>query len=80
MLLAVMTLAALGHTGRQQRADDPAQAVYVLVLAATVLRMVAAWHTGFGYPSLLGTSLCWTAALLLFVARYGPMLLAPRRS
>ena len=43
MILAVMTRATLGHTGRVLRADKATMAIYALVSASALLRIVAAW-------------------------------------
>jgi len=75
MLLAVMTRATLGHTGRSLRADGVTVAIYVLVGLATVLRIIAAWPSAATYDMLIAAAICWIAAFGLFVARYGPMLL-----
>ncbi len=75
MLLAVMTRATLGHTGRGLHADGVTLAIYGLVTAAGVLRVVAAWPSAMAFHGLLVAALCWIAAFGLFVGRYGPMLL-----
>jgi uncharacterized protein involved in response to NO len=79
MVLAVMTRATLGHTGRVLRADVPTMVIYALVSVAAVLRIVAAWVSE-GQLDLLEVAVAaWVAAFVLFAAEYGPMLLAPRR-
>jgi uncharacterized protein involved in response to NO len=77
MILAVMTRATLGHTGRALMAAPPVTAAYLLLLAAGLVRV-------FG-PALLpgGTALAlaallWAAAFATFLAVFAPMLLAPR--
>lgn len=75
MLLAVMTRATLGHTGRHLHADGATVAIYVLVGFASVLRITAAWPSAVTYDMLIAAAICWIAAFGLFVARYGPMLL-----
>lgn len=78
MTLAVMTRATLGHTGRTLAADAGTAAVYVLVTAAAVARVLSAVVPG-AYVALLTISgVLWLAAFGLFVALYGPKLLAPR--
>ncbi|HEY7578016.1 MAG TPA: NnrS family protein [Acetobacteraceae bacterium] len=79
MILAVMTRATLGHTGRVLRADVATLVIYALVSVAAVLRVVAAWVTQ-GQMDLLEVAVvAWVGAFGLFVVEYGPMLLAPRR-
>lgn len=78
MTLAVMTRATLGHTGRALTAGPGTAAIYTLVTAAAVGR-VASPLLPDAYLALLAASgLCWVAAFGLYVALYGPMLLAPR--
>ena len=78
MIVAVSTRATLGHTGRGLTADRPTALIYLLVTVAAVARVVAG-YTAAGYMTLLASAgLAWTAAFLLFLAVYGPMLLAPR--
>jgi uncharacterized protein involved in response to NO len=79
MILAVMTRATLGHTGRVLRADVATMVIYALVSVAAVLRVIAAW-VGQGQMDLLEVAVvAWVGAFGLFLGEYGPMLLAPRR-
>jgi uncharacterized protein involved in response to NO len=79
MILAVMTRATLGHTGRVLRADVATMVIYALVSVAAVLRLVAAWVSK-GQLDLLEVAVAaWVGAFVLFAAEYGLMLLAPRR-
>ncbi len=78
MVLAVMTRATLGHTGRDLRADQGTVAIYGLVTGGAALRVAAPWLS-FDYMVLIkiaGT--LWGGAFLLFLALYGPKLLGPR--
>jgi len=77
MILAVMTRATLGHTGRALQAGPTTVAIYGLITAATLARLAGAWAGGL--PLLVAAGLLWSAAFLLFAAVYGPMLLVPRR-
>ena len=77
MILAVMTRATRGHTGRPLAADRRTEAIYVLILIAAVTRVVAA--VGVWTDVLLFTSVaCWAAAFIVFLSVYGPMLLRAR--
>ncbi len=78
MILAVMTRATLGHTGRALHADGATMAVYVLVTLAALLRVVAAWPGVWTMALLETAAAAWVAAFALFVAHYGPMLVRPR--
>lgn len=79
MIMAVMTRASLGHTGRPIVAPRPIVWAYLLVTAAAVLRVVAPivapQHTG---PALAAAGLFWVAAFALFVIVYAPILTTPR--
>jgi uncharacterized protein involved in response to NO len=75
MTLAVMTRAALGHSGRALVAGPGTMLVYALVSLAAMLR-IAAPLAG-GQVALL-TSLAgvaWTVAFGLFAALYAPILI-----
>ncbi|MBO6518414.1 MAG: NnrS family protein [Rhodospirillales bacterium] len=75
MILAVMTRATLGHTGRTLAADRWTTLIYVLGLAAAVARVAAALSP-VGYDALLMTAgVTWIAAFGLFSVRYGAILL-----
>lgn len=75
MILAVMTRATRGHTGRPLTSDPATNLIYGCVLAAALVRLAAAVATS-GTMSLLTVSaVLWIVAFVLFVARYGVMLL-----
>jgi uncharacterized protein involved in response to NO len=78
MILAVMTRATLGHTGRALNADAATIATFGLVNAAAVLRMVGAWPNDAQAALLELSGLAWIAAFAVFLAKYAPILLAPR--
>lgn len=78
MTLAVMTRASLGHTGREIVADRWTQAIYALVTAGALLRVLADQAGAFYLPVLTAGGLSWSLAFALFVMRYGPMLMRPR--
>jgi uncharacterized protein involved in response to NO len=78
MILAVMTRATLGHTGRSLHADAATLAIYALISLAAMLRIAASWPLASMSDLLMASAVCWIGAFLLFVFRYGPMLLARR--
>ena len=78
MILAVMTRATLGHTGRALVASPATVAAYVLLLAAALLRAFAGAVLEDPLPGLVAAALCWVAAFVLFLAVHAPMLLGPR--
>ena len=78
MILAVMTRATLGHTGRVLRADKVTVVIYALASTSAVLRIAAAWASDGQTDVYEVAALAWVGAFGLFVVEYGPMLLAPR--
>jgi uncharacterized protein involved in response to NO len=79
MILAVMTRATLGHTGRALHADAMTITMYALVSASAVLRIAAGWAINAPVDLLEMSGLAWIGGFALFVACYGPMLLAPQK-
>jgi len=73
MTVAVMTRATLGHTGRPLQAGPATQAIYALVLAAALLRIIAAFTGSLALIDLAGA--CWLAGFACFVLFYGPLLM-----
>jgi uncharacterized protein involved in response to NO len=78
MTLAVMTRAALGHTGRTLTADGWTVAVYILVTWGALVRLAAALVPGGHLAVLDAAGLAWGGAFLLYAIRYAPILLGPR--
>ncbi|MBS0392995.1 MAG: NnrS family protein [Proteobacteria bacterium] len=79
MILAVMSRATLGHTGRPLVASPAITAGYLLLAGAAVVRVFGlVWWAG-NYPAVIVVSaLLWTAAFALFLIVYGPMLWSVR--
>lgn len=79
MIVAVMTRASLGHTGRPLVVDPLITLAYLLLTGAAVIRVFGLSGFGLNYPSVIVlAALCWTAAFALFVAIYAPILWRPR--
>lgn len=78
MILAVMTRATRGHTGRELAADPVTTAIYLLVSLAAICRVAALFGAGWTMPLLIASGSLWIAAFGLFVVVYGPMLVGPR--
>ncbi len=77
MVLAIMSRASLGHTGRPLVASRLVQVVYLLLLAAAILRICAVVHPS--APSLLLFAwLAWTSAFALFAVSYWRIFTGPR--
>jgi uncharacterized protein involved in response to NO len=80
MILAVMTRATRGHTGRPLSANGITVAIYVLVNLGAVARVAAAFAPSWALPLLIASGGFWIAAFALFALSYGPMLLLRRIS
>jgi uncharacterized protein involved in response to NO len=78
MILAVMTRATLGHTGRDLVAVPMTVAAYMLLLAAVLLRAFGGLAGPDALAAFLLAALCWVVAFALFLAVFAPMLLGPR--
>lgn len=79
MILAVMTRAALGHTGRPFVVAPAIVAAYGLMIAAAVLRVFGPTLLPVAYPVTITLSVAaWTAAFVLFLYVYTPILLRAR--
>lgn len=79
MILAVMTRAALGHTGRPLAVSRVTVLSYILLLLAAALRTLAPELPGGAYtPALHAAGLAWVAAFAAFLWVYAPILCGPR--
>lgn len=79
MIVAVMTRASLGHTGRPLIAAPPIVAAYGLLAAAAAVRVFGPVSGSLAYAQwILMAAALWTAAFLVFLAVYAPILLRPR--
>jgi uncharacterized protein involved in response to NO len=78
MILAVMTRATRGHTGRDLSADRVTSLIYMLVTLAAIARVAAAFGGNWTMPLLIASSFFWIAAFVVFALFYGPMLLLPQ--
>jgi uncharacterized protein involved in response to NO len=75
MTLAVMTRATRGHTGRPREADRATLAIYLTVIAAALIRVLAPFSPDLSAPLLSVSAALWALAFAGFAAAYGPMLL-----
>jgi uncharacterized protein involved in response to NO len=78
MILAVMTRATLGHTGRELRADGSTVLLYVLITAGAVLRVGAPLGMIDYTLGMRLSALAWGGAFLGFAVIYGSILFSPR--
>lgn len=78
MVLAVMTRATRGHTGRALAADKATVLIYLLVNIGAAARVIAPFWTGDYALALMAASALWSGAFLLFAIVYGRYLLTPK--
>lgn len=78
MILAVMTRASLGHTGRELKANSATVAIYGLITLGALLRVTAPLQLLDYRPAIEAAGLAWGGALLLFLIAYAPVLWRPR--
>lgn len=79
MILAVMTRASLGHTGRPLVVTRTIAVAYGLMTLGALLRVFGgAWTPQFYLLALTLSGLAWSAAFLLFVWVYAPILILAR--
>lgn len=74
MILAVMSRASLGHTGRELAASKRTTIAYVLINVAAVMRVLAALGIGEQRITLIVAASAWFAAFGLFLLEYIPIL------
>lgn len=78
MILAVMTRATLGHSGRELRASAPTLLLYLLVTTGAIVRVAVSLGIGAYRLGIDVAGTLWGAALILFLIAYGPILWRPR--
>ena len=78
MILAVMTRATLGHTGRELRASGATVIAYVLVTLGAILRVAVPFSRIDYRDGLEVSGALWAGAFVVFLIVYGPILLRPR--
>jgi uncharacterized protein involved in response to NO len=80
MTLAVMTRAALGHTGQALQASIGTQCLYAAVIAAALTRICASIDIEHMHVLLTAAGIGWTTAFFGFALLYGPTLCSPRQA
>jgi len=79
MILAVMTRAALGHTGRPLEVRPVIALAYALLATAVLLRVFGPALLPAGYvTTLMLAGGAWLAAFMLYLGVYSPILTRPR--
>lgn len=74
MVLAIMTRATLGHTGRALAADKLSTVIYVFVFVAALARVATPIFLDIYQQMLLVSATAWCAAFGIFCWRYGKLL------
>ena len=79
MILAVMTRAALGHTGRELTVGRGIAVAYVLLTLGVAVRVFAPalWPSQYLW-TLVASGALWTAAFAIYLVVYTPVLVLPR--
>lgn len=78
LVIGMVTRTALGHLGRPLRADGLMVACYVLVIAATALRLLALVPSTAMLHLLHASAAAWALAFALYLWRFIPLLVRPR--
>lgn len=78
MILAVMSRATLGHTGRELKASSATSLVYLLVTLGALGRVAAPLLPMDYMLAVKLSGIAWGGAFLLFLLAYGPKLVGPR--
>ena len=78
MILAVMTRAALGHTGRPLVVSPLIVIAYVLITLSAIVRVMAPFFTNVYLHTIVFSGVLWTGAFILFLVVYTPILIGPR--
>lgn len=79
LILGMIVRVALGHTGRPRVASTWSTLAFGLITASALSRVVTpvAWPAGY-LTSLWVSGLLWTAAFVIYLATFTPILLLPR--
>jgi uncharacterized protein involved in response to NO len=78
MILAVMSRAALGHTGRQLIASRRLTVAYICLTAAVLCRVIAPLGGSLEVIVVDCAALLWSLAFLIFAIEYLPVLTLAR--
>jgi uncharacterized protein involved in response to NO len=78
MTMAVMSRAALGHSGRALVAPGPVAMAYALIPLAALARFATSLWPAFYYPGVLAAGALWIIAYGLFLTSLWPVFVGPR--
>ena len=79
MMLAVMSRATRGHTGRVLTASRTTSTIYAAIVLAAIVRPLADFLPDHAQHLYVLSGVLWLAAFGLFLVEYGPMLTMVRR-
>ncbi|MCB1444716.1 MAG: NnrS family protein [Rhizobiaceae bacterium] len=79
MMLAVMTRATRGHTGRELTSSLATNLAYIAIVLCAVIRPLTAIAPDHAHEIYAVAGLLWLAAFGLFLTEHAPMLLRKRR-
>jgi uncharacterized protein involved in response to NO len=79
MMLAVMTRATRGHTGRALTSSGMTNLSYVFIFASAIVRPMTAIFEDYGMLVYSLSAVCWIGAFSLYLLEYAPMLARERR-
>lgn len=79
MMLAVMTRASRGHTGRKLKSSPVTNASYIVLAAVALLRPMAELMPAFTTQILMASAVGWTVAFGLFALEHTPFLCRDRK-
>jgi uncharacterized protein involved in response to NO len=79
LIIGMVTRTALGHLGRPLAADRGMVVSYALVLLAVALRLAALAPSAFSQSALHLSAAAWIAAFALYLWRFTPLMIRPRR-
>ena len=77
LIIGMVTRTALGHLGRPLRTDRAMVGMYVLVIVAAALRLLALLPTPLALGALHASALAWVLAFGWYLWRFAPMLVRP---
>lgn len=78
LIIGMITRTALGHLGLALKTDQTILWMYLLFIAATLLRLAALLVPAARLPLLHTASLAWILCLALYLWRFLPLLMRPR--
>lgn len=78
LILGVMTRVTMGHTGRPLGLRPFGLWIYIAIIAATILRLMAAAGLSDYRMSVSLSAFFWVLAFSLFIVLYAPLLASPR--